>query len=126
MMATTRRKSSTGRAARKQKPDLEGDLREFVQTHPGGWGHNEWIGLVNLLRDRGHDTSDTDAIGMALERERLRLVLQRIPGLGPQRVGAIADRYPRIWNLMQANAEELATAANLPRTLANKVKEAIR
>lgn len=112
--------ASTGASAK-----LRNDLREFVQAHPGGWGHNEWIGLVNLLRDRGHDTSDTDAIGMALERERLTLVLERVPGLGAQRVNAIADKYPRIWNLMQTGAEELAMAANLPKAVAKKVKDAL-
>lgn len=104
---------------------LRSDLREFVQAHPGGWGHNEWIGLVNLLRERGHDTSDTDAIGMALERERLTIVLERVPGLGAQRVKAIADKYPRIWNVMQAGAEELAMVANVPKAVAKKVKDAL-
>lgn len=143
-MATTRRRSAgaDGEApkpakrgtGRTKKPDggvgadvgLRRDLREFVQAHPGGWGHNEWIGLVNLLRDRGHDTTDTDAVGLALERERLTLVLERVPGLGPRRVKAIADRYPRIWNVMQAGAEEIATAANLPRSVANRVKDALQ
>lgn len=106
-------------------PALRKDLREFVQNHPGGWGHNEWIGLVNLLRDRGHDTSDTDRIGLALERERLTLVLERVPGLGARRVQAVADRYPRIWNVMQAGAEELAVAANLPKAVAKRIKDAL-
>ena len=121
------RKTAAGAGARGRSGEgkLEKDLREFVQAHPGGWGHNEWIGLVNLLRDRGHDTSDTDAIGMALERERLKLVLERVPGLGPQRVNTIADRYPRLWNLMQANAEEIATVTNLPKAVAEKVRDAV-
>jgi hypothetical protein len=106
-------------------PALRKDLREFVQNHPGGWGHNEWIGLVNLLRDRGHDTIDTDRIGLALERERLTLVLERVPGLGARRVQAVADRYPRIWNVMQAGAEELAVAANLPKAVARRIKDAL-
>lgn len=127
--ATGGRKGTAGAKAtpgdQRSNPKLRSDLREFVQAHPGGWGHNEWIGLVNLLRERGHDTSDTDAIGMALERERLTLVLERVPGLGPSRVNAIADKYPRIWNVMQAGAEELATAAQLPKTVAQKVKDAL-
>jgi hypothetical protein len=125
--------AGTGAPKRTKKADsgaasdagLRKDLREFVQGNPGGWGHNEWIGLVNLLKERGHDTSDTDAVGMALERERLTLVLERVPGLGPQRVKSIADRYPRIWNLMQAGAEEIAIAANLPRSVAQRVKDAL-
>jgi hypothetical protein len=114
-----------GKAESTVSPGLRKDLREFVQNHPGGWGHNEWIGLVNLLRDRGHDTSDTDRIGLALERERLTLVLERVPGLGARRVQAVADRYPRIWNVMQAGAEELATAANLPKAVAKRIKETL-
>lgn len=116
---------SAGSAAAGGTQKLRSDLRGFVQAHPGGWGHNEWIGLVNLLRERGHDTSDTDAIGMALERERLTLVLERVPGLGAQRVKAIADKYPRIWNVMQAGAEELAMVANIPKAVAKKVKDAL-
>lgn len=119
-----RRPATTGKAAG-SGAGLQKDLRQFVEAHPGGWGHNEWIGLVNHLRDRGHDTSDTDAVGMALERERLTLVLERVPGLGPQRVKAIADNYPRLWNVMQAGAEEIATVANVPRAVAEKVKKAI-
>lgn len=128
------RTTPSGRGARAAKqgdsdstasPALRKDLREFVQNHPGGWGHNEWIGLVNLLRDRGHDTSDTDRIGLALERERLTLVLERVPGLGARRVQAVADRYPRIWNVMQAGAEELAAAANLPKAVAKRIKDAL-
>lgn len=123
---TAAKKASGGtRAAGGQKKNLQKDLREFVQAHPGGWGHNEWIGLVNLLRDRGHDTSDTDAIGMALERERLILVLERVPGLGPQRVKNIADKFPRLWNLMQSNADEIATVASIPRATAEKVREVL-
>lgn len=130
--ATSRGGTKTARTAGTKKAagsrgtqKLRSDLRGFVQAHPGGWGHNEWIGLVNLLRERGHDTSDTDAIGMALERERLTLVLERVPGLGAQRVKAIADKYPRIWNVMQAGAEELAMVANIPKAVAKKVKDAL-
>lgn len=120
---STRKPTAEARTA--SEAGLRRDLREFVQAHPGGWGHNEWIGLVNLLKDRGHDTSDTDAVGMALERERLTIVLERVPGLGPRRVQAIADRYPRVWNVMQAGAEEIAMAANLPRAVAQRVKDAL-
>ena len=120
---STRKPTAEAKAA--SEAGLRKDLREFVQANPGGWGHNEWIGLVNLLKDRGHDTSDTDAVGMALERERLTIVLERVPGLGARRVKAIADRYPRVWNVMQAGAEEIAMAANLPRSVAQRVKDAI-
>lgn len=120
---STRKPTAEARVA--AEAGLRKDLREFVQANPGGWGHNEWIGLVNLLKDRGHDTSDTDAVGMALERERLTIVLEGVPGLGPRRVKAIADRYPRVWNVMQAGAEEIAMAANLPRAVAQRVKDAI-
>lgn len=120
---STRKPTAEARSA--SDAGLRKDLREFVQAHPGGWGHNEWIGLVNLLKDRGHDTSDTDAVGMALERERLTIVLERVPGLGPRRVQAIADRYPRVWNVMQAGAEEIAMATNLPRAVAQRVKDAL-
>lgn len=49
---------------------LNAELDRFVAEHPGGWNHDEWLGLLGTLRDRGYETSDQDAIGLALEDRR--------------------------------------------------------
>lgn len=102
------------------------ELRRFVVEHPAGWSHDEWVGLLGTLAARGHDTTDADAIGLALERERLNLVLAGIPGLGERRRTTLLDRYPRLWNLQQAGAEEIAQLPGLNAGLATRIVEAIR
>jgi hypothetical protein len=105
--------------------DMRSQLRDFAGTHRQGWGHQEWSGLLDRLRDSGHDVSDTDAVGLGLERERLALLLEEIPGVGPQRVRSIVDSFARLWDLQQASVEEIAERANVPRSLAEKVKGAL-
>ncbi|HEX6071071.1 MAG TPA: helix-hairpin-helix domain-containing protein [Longimicrobiaceae bacterium] len=68
---------------------------------------------------------DPDAIGTALERERLSAMLGAIQGVGAQRVGALAERYGTIWNLRQADVGDLTRAARIPRPLAERIRSAI-
>ena len=105
---------------------LGGELRQFIAQHPQGWGHEEWLGLLDRLRAHGHDTEDADEIGRRLEGERLTLTLERVRGLGPQRIRALVDRYQTLWNLRQADVEELTQAGRLGRPLAERVRDALR
>lgn len=109
--------------ARVAGPDLGGDLRQFVAEHPHGWGHNEWLALLHHLQERGHGIDNVEQIGGHLERERLSTVLQQVPGVGPQRIKSIAERYGSVWNLRHANVDELAESAKIPRSLAQRIKE---
>lgn len=104
---------------------LEAEMREFIANHPQGWGHEPWLGLLDRLRADGHDTNDTDEIGRRLERERLTVTLERVRGLGPQRVRTLVDRYQTLWNLRQADVEEMTKAARLGRPLAERVRDAV-
>ena len=45
-------------------------IDDFVAEHPGGWNLDQWLGLLGTLRERGFETSDQDAIGLALEGRR--------------------------------------------------------
>lgn len=103
-------------------------LRSFVETHPDGWGHDDWLGLLAELRQNDVDVGDTDAIGFALENERLAWELRRsaVPGLGPKRIDAVVHRFGTLWNLRQAAPRDLAEIKTIPGPLAEKVIEAVR
>jgi hypothetical protein len=106
-------------------PDLRADLRAFVAARPGGWGHEDWIAFLDHLRERGHDTSDAEAIGRALERERLAAQLERVQGMGPRRVQAVADRYETLYSAARADVDEIAALPGMNRALAEKVRQAL-
>lgn len=119
-------KKETGPFVHKPKgPDLREDLRAFVQARPGGWGHEDWLAFLGHLGERGHDTTDPDAVGLLLERERLWAVLERVQGMGPRRIQAVVDRYETIWSAHQADVDELATLSGMNRSLAEKVRQAL-
>jgi hypothetical protein len=102
--------------------DLRRDLRDFASARPQGWNHDDWLNFLESLKERGHDINDRDAIGMMLEKERLDLALSRIRGMGPQRRQALVERYGTIWNLRNADVDEIAATAKIPRNLAEAVK----
>ena len=109
-----------------QEPDLKADLRAFVVARPSGWGHEDWLAFLDHLRERGHDTSDPDAIGRLLERERLAAMLERVQGMGPKRVAAVVDRYETAWSCARADVDEIAGLPGLNRSLAEKVRQALQ
>ena len=76
-----------------QRNGFREQLRAFVQTHPSGWNHHDWLALLAELTDAGVDTSDPDRIGAELEHERILAVLESVDlkGLGPKRRQALAD-----------------------------------
>jgi excinuclease UvrABC nuclease subunit len=91
-----------------------------------GWGHDDWLHLLDHLRARGHELHDLDAVGAMLERERLILRLKRIDGMGPRRINALSDRYASVWDLIQADADDLARSARIPRALAERVRSVVQ
>jgi hypothetical protein len=103
--------------------NLRADLREFISARPRGWNHDQWIALLDDLRGRGHDVSDTSAVGMSLERERLAVHLEAIPGMGPRRVESLVGRYHTLYSLRQAGADELAELPGMNRALAERVHQ---
>lgn len=110
-------------AAEKAAADLRADLRAFASGRPEGWNHHDWLSFLDHLRERGHETSDADAIGLALERERLAVLLERVPGMGPRRVQALVERYDTIWSLSRADVDELASVPGMNRALAEKLRQ---
>ncbi|MFL5538765.1 MAG: helix-hairpin-helix domain-containing protein [Longimicrobiaceae bacterium] len=114
-----------GFAYKRVGPDLREDLRAFVTARPGGWGHEDWLAFLDHLRERGHDTSDPEALGRALERERLAAILERVQGMGPKRVSSVVDRYETVWSCARADVDEIATLPGMNRALAEKVRQAL-
>ncbi len=107
---------------------LEPELFRFAQEHPEGWSHDDWLAFLHLLSESGHDVTDSDGIGLALEHHRLALILKRmeIKGLGPKRIEALANRFGTLWNLMSATPEDLAGVPGIPRSLAEQVLDVLQ
>ena len=103
-------------------PDLRKDLRDFASARPDGWGHQDWLHFLENLKDRGHNITDREAIGIALEKERLDLVLEGIRGIGPQRRQALVSRYGNVWSVRNASIDEIASVGGLTRSLAEQVQ----
>lgn len=121
------RKGETKRGfVRKPKgPDLQADLRAFIAARPAGWGHDDWLTFLDHLRERGHDTSDPEAIGRLLERERLAAMLERVQGMGPRRVGSVVERYETAWSCARADVDAIAALPGMNLALAEKVRQAV-
>jgi excinuclease ABC subunit C len=118
------RSGGTGASASK-RPDLRTDLRNFAAAMPQGWNHEDWTNFLESLQSRGHDISDREAIGLALEKERLDLALSAVKGAGPQRRQALIARYGNVWSLRNADVAEIASAGGIPRSLAEQIKTAV-
>lgn len=106
--------------------DLQRDLRDFAKGRPQGWNHEEWLSFLEQLKERGHNINDREAIGSLLERERINLLLEKIPGLGPQRIRTLTEKFGSVWSLRDADAGQLATEAKLPRDVAQRVVDALQ
>lgn len=108
--------------------DWATEIGRFASEHPEGWGHEEWLSLLNSLSEAGHDTSDGDVIGLALESERLSQTLGRmeVKGLGAKRIDALVGRFGTLWNLMSASPEDLAQIHGVSLSLAEQILEGLQ
>jgi ERCC4-type nuclease len=106
---------------------MNGQLKHFVEEHPEGWNHEEWLSLLADLEQDGVDVSERDEIGAQLERTRVTWELQRraVPGLGPKRAEAIAKRFGSLRQLRSASPDEVARVPSMNRQLAEKVISAL-
>ena len=107
---------------------MEEKLLTFIEAHPEGWDHHEWLGLLADLEQSGFDVGDAEAIGYELENERLAWELRRrgVPGLGPKRIDAVVDRFGTLWRLRHADVGDVADIKTIPAKLAEKVVAAVR
>lgn len=103
-------------------------LRNFVQEHPDGWSHDEWERLVQDCHHRGLiDPGDEDALGRALERERIVQTLATLPvkGLGPKRREKVAEHFEHLWMLRNASTDDLASVPSVTRPIAEDLHRAL-
>ena len=107
---------------------MEQQLRAFIEAHPGGWGHEDWVALLDELERHGVDVSDSDSLGLKLENERLAWELDRldVSGLGPRRTAAIVERFGTWWRVRHTNAEELSEIKTISLALARRVVDAVQ
>lgn len=121
---TTKRATVKRRASGAGGPPdtLREHLRQFARSRPDGWGHDDWIGLLDELRGHGHDVSDPEAVGMQLEREHLMHRLEDVDGLG-RKSGALADRFGTLYSLRHASVDDIAGVKGMDRQLAERIKE---
>lgn len=103
-------------------------LRTFIDGHGQGWSHHDWLGLLAELSDAGMDTSDPDAIGIALEQERVLAFLEglNLKGLGPKRRDALVARFARLWDLQHASVDEIAELPSFHKGLAEAIHQSLR
>ncbi len=111
-----------------KKSKLADEIKRFIEAHPHGWGHEDWLGFLQHLGESGQDVPDADSLGMALEREHLKHTLLgcHVTGLGPKRLEAVCDAFPSLHHLRSAGPEEIAERAKIPRTLAENLTQALR
>ena len=102
-------------------------LRTFVERHPEGWTHDEWLDLLAELARGETDVSEPSAVGHELEKTRLAWELDRrgVPGLGPKRRAAVVERFGSFWRLRGASVDDVVEIPTINRALAEKVIEAI-
>jgi hypothetical protein len=107
----------------RERGDMSARLNAFVESHPTGWNHEEWLALLADLGEGGTDVSDPDAIGAELEKARLTWELKRraVPGLGRKRLEAISNRFGTLAELENATVDDLARVPGMNRALAEKV-----
>jgi len=103
-------------------------LQAFVEEHPDGWNHDEWMELLSELQAGGADVSDQADVGRMLEKTRLEWELTRrgVKGLGPKRSEALVDRFETLWSLRHASIDDVAEVPTITRSLAEKVIQAIQ
>jgi excinuclease UvrABC nuclease subunit len=79
------------------------------------------------MEEDGMDTSDHAYIGRALEAERLAYVLTAaaIKGLGPKRTAVLVERFGTLWSLRHASVEEVSSALDRNRPLAQRALQAV-
>ena len=110
------------------KVELDTEISRFVSEHPEGWNHEQWSDFLHHLAEAGHDVSDSDGIGLAVETERLTRTLRgmEIRGLGPKRIEGLVSHFGTLWNLMSATREDVAELPNIPESLAEQILDVLQ
>jgi len=106
---------------------MQDRLKTFVERHPEGWNHDEWLGLLSELEREGQNVPEPAAVGRQLEMIRLERELDRraVPGIGPKRRAALIDRFGSFGGLRTASIDDVAQVPSINKSLAEKVVSAV-
>jgi hypothetical protein len=118
-------RARTTRGAAAENP-LRDHLAAFVRRYRDGWDHESWLSLLTVLRDQGVDVTNEAAIGQALERERLGMLLRELPGSSARAATALVKRYGSVWNLAQADPDSLALPGGAESVMAQEIAQRYR
>lgn len=118
--------AKTGGAARGKAPDLRKDLRDFASARPEGWSHDDWLTFLEHLKSRGHNITEREEIGRALEKERLDLALEGVQGLQPKGRKSLVERFGNVWSLRDADPDEVSRRGGVDRSVADRIREHLR
>ena len=104
-------------------------LATFLNDHSDGWHHGDWERLLDTLRQKGLvGLGEEDTVGLELERTSAWLVTWNrlgVPGLGPKRRSAVADAFPRRYDLTHASVEALSRLPSMNRRVAEALVAAL-
>jgi hypothetical protein len=102
-------------------------LDTFIEAHPDGWTHQDWLDLLGALKQEGVDVREPEKVGLELERRRVARMLAslEVPGLGPKRIQTLVDTFTTAWNLQRATAADLAEPRTIPQAVADRVFDAL-
>jgi len=42
----------------------------FVKRHKGSWNHQDWLGFLDFLKEKGYTPIDADCVGLLLEDKK--------------------------------------------------------
>ncbi|MDH3207586.1 MAG: helix-hairpin-helix domain-containing protein [Gemmatimonadota bacterium] len=106
---------------------MQDRLKTFVERHPEGWNHDEWLGLLSELEREEQNVPEPAAVGRELEMMRLERELDRraVRGIGPKRRAALVDRFGSFGGLRTASVDDVAQVPSITRALAEKVIRAV-
>ena len=49
----------------------------FVKRHQGRWNHQDWLGFLDYLKEKGYMPINTDQVGLLLEEKKAQFLASK-------------------------------------------------
>ena len=49
----------------------------FVKRHQGSWNHQDWLGFLGYLKEKGYMPINTDQVGLLLEEKKAQFLASK-------------------------------------------------
>ena len=49
----------------------------FVKRHQGNWNHQDWLGFLYYLKEKGYMPVNTDQVGLLLEEKKAQYLASK-------------------------------------------------